>query len=981
MTQSERSDAECQSELPDPLALVERMTAELRHAAERVVPRFLATMPASYFRGTDFETRLAHIKAVIAAEASGLSQELILRHEDGSRFTYLGDRNYPGQLAELLELLPSERALRSCTVHTSNDGRLVLDVFELGDAPRFDPGDPLQSASAREVLAHAAREERDLDAPALEEHFARCAADYLLSAPPQRICRHFRLFESLRGSEDCRVEIETLAASPLAQLVVAVGNCSPQEMLRRISRVFGRHEIDIRSARLDRFDTPEGDNVCLLSFLVRWEKEPAGDGDPFEPLREDLMRLKWLDEAALRLWRKLPTADLSRAEALQALCHLAHQVLTALNPLAFTRKHVIECVDEHLPLAIRIAELFERRFDPEAPLADTAFTAMREEIERAIEESLDDESEREVFQTLLRAVLATRASNLHRRGRYALALELDPALLKAANREELPHGVLFVHGRDFDGFHLRFRPIARGGLRLVTPKGREQFFREAERLYDEAYGLAFAQQLKNKDIPEGGAKGVVLVAPLGRVDLCAKAFASALLDMVIPGAHTRAGSSSKPAEMDRLYLGPDENVTTELITWIVEHAASRGYPVPNSFMSSKPGAGINHKTYGVTSEGLSVFLEAALKACGIDPRARPFTLKLTGGPDGDVGGNTIRILHRDYAEHARIVGIADGSGCAEDPQGLDHAELLRLVAAGLPVASFERARLGPEGRVVALHEPNGTKLRNTLHNRVVADAFVPAGGRPRTLHEGNWREFLTATNEPSAKLIVEGANLFLTPEARRELSRRGVLIVKDSSANKCGVITSSFEILASMLLSEDEFLSVKERFVGEVIVRLRDLARREAEFLMREARYRPGIPLPELSTRLSRVLIAASDAIGPCLARIEREEPERLWSLMEEYLPPVLRERAVGRLRTQLPRGYACDAIAKSLAGTIVYREGLAYLEGMEPAAIADLALRYVEAERETRALASRVLASRLPERERIAALLRSSATRVSPLR
>jgi glutamate dehydrogenase len=27
------------------------------------------------------------------------------------------------------------------------------------------------------------------------------------------------------------------------------------------------------------------------------------------------------------------------------------------------------------------------------------------------------------------------------------------------------------------------------------------------RLFDEAYSLSYAQQLKNKDIPEGGAKG------------------------------------------------------------------------------------------------------------------------------------------------------------------------------------------------------------------------------------------------------------------------------------------------------------------------------------------------------------------------------------------------------------------------------------------------------------------------------------------
>ena len=30
---------------------------------------------------------------------------------------------------------------------------------------------------------------------------------------------------------------------------------------------------------------------------------------------------------------------------------------------------------------------------------------------------------------------------------------------------------------------------------------------ESTRLFDETYGLSYAQQLKNKDIPEGGAKG------------------------------------------------------------------------------------------------------------------------------------------------------------------------------------------------------------------------------------------------------------------------------------------------------------------------------------------------------------------------------------------------------------------------------------------------------------------------------------------
>lgn len=68
-----------------------------------------------------------------------------------------------------------------------------------------------------------------------------------------------------------------------------------------------------------------------------------------------------------------------------------------------------------------------------------------------------------------------------------------------------------MHGRRFNGFHCRFRDIARGGMRIVTPQTSEQVAIEAGRQFDECYALAYAQQLKNKDIPEGGSKAVLLV--------------------------------------------------------------------------------------------------------------------------------------------------------------------------------------------------------------------------------------------------------------------------------------------------------------------------------------------------------------------------------------------------------------------------------------------------------------------------------------
>merc|ERR1712226_855337 len=102
-----------------------------------------------------------------------------------------------------------------------------------------------------------------------------------------------------------------------------------------------------------------------------------------------------------------------------------------------------------------------------------------------------------------------------------------------------------------------------------------------------------------------------------------------------------------------------------------------------------------------------------------------------------------------------------------------------------------------------------------MHNRVKADVFVPAGGRPATINASNWKEYLhPETNEPCSPLIVEGANIFITPDARQKLYEVGkVTIVKDSSANKCGVITSSYEICSSMLMRDDEFLAAKSELV------------------------------------------------------------------------------------------------------------------------------------------------------------------------
>src|SRR5262249_13853421 len=136
----------------------------------------------------------------------------------------------------------------------------------------------------------------------------------------------------------------------------------------------------------------------------------------------------------------------------------------------------------------------------------------------------NDLRRKNILHTAMNMVHYTLKTNFYRMNYTAISFRLDPKYLdlipfdRAPKFPELPYPIFFIRGMHFFGFHIRFKDLARGGLRTVYPEQTEAMVRERNTVFSECYNLALTQHKKNKDIPEGGAKAIIFLLPYSRLE-------------------------------------------------------------------------------------------------------------------------------------------------------------------------------------------------------------------------------------------------------------------------------------------------------------------------------------------------------------------------------------------------------------------------------------------------------------------------------
>ncbi len=924
--------------------------------------------------------------AALAGSFHRLEQSRRLTLIDRDKLLMLAQVGLPGSLYETLRSLPEREILYAQinnsyapipgTSHKLEVLRFAFDRKE--DVEIAQAASPVVPLGIKEGVAAAIAEQYpsfDLkEMGRLLRLLWLNSENYVRISPAERVARILWLYKQTLAHEGIYLDVEDTEGpdgSTESRILFGIGNPPQRGFLLQTLEVFKRLLVGVKRAYCLTVS-----NGIHPHFLATFYVKAAGGGMEkasglFRQLKEELYNTQILScfspsYGALVTNGVATGTDASLINAFVGFCHtnLAHN-----HPESFDLEAVMRAFHNHPDIALQLVKLFKCWFDPELSGDEELFRMTLEETTQVVENyntgrRFLDEFRRTIFRCGLSFIRHTLKTNFFVPEKHALAFRLDPAYLGELGNEftcdlpaERPFRITYFSSRFGSGYHIGFSDIARGGWRTLITQGRDDYVTCANTLFRENFVLAHTQHLKNKDIYEGGSKMVAVLDAGGEKDPQAirqrlyklqYGFINAFLDIYVTenGVARDSRVVDYYREDEPIELGPDENMHDAMVELIARQAVKRGYLLGAGIMSSKK-VGINHKEFGVTSTGVVKFAEVAMEELGVDMQRDPFTVKFTGGPNGDVAGNALRLL-LDRCPQVQVNLIVDGTGALYDPQGADREALSRIVLRQ-DVDGFDPAALHPGGYLLYRRQTRREGLRelfkkvvrspsgleelwvsndefyreyNNLIFTVSADLFIPAGGRPETVDGNNCERFFDQDGRPKTRAVIEGANSFITPEARIELQKRGIVILRDASANKCGVIASSYEIIANLMLSEKEFLANKQRYVADVIAILHRRAEDEARLIFRRYRENGGALL---YTEISKAISTEINVhYGRLFAFFQKrpqlcEQPAYRNAILR-HLPKILSRTPKFRRRIDaLPPKIKYAILASEIASSLIY--------------------------------------------------------------
>ncbi len=528
----------------------------------------------------------------------------------------------------------------------------------------------------------------------------------------------------------------------------------------------------------------------------------------------------------------------------------------------FAQDYIEDALRGNVDITRLLIKLFEARFDPK-----TGDPAQEEVVEKRILTALDDVASLDhdrILRSYLTHIKATLRTNYFqtarpREGRAGGPHTYMSFKLESAKIPDLPQPrprfEIFVYSPRVEGVHLRFGPVARGGLRWSD---RRDDFRT------EVLGLVKAQMVKNTVIVPVGAKGGFFCkhlpdsgdrdAWLAEGVACYKTFISGLLDITdnLVDGETVPPEGVLRHDGDDAYLVVAADKGTATFSDIANGVSQDyGFWLGDAFASGGS-VGYDHKAMGITARGAWVSVQRHFRERGIDCQTEEFTAVGIGDMSGDVFGNgllcseTTRLVaafdHRDifldpapdaatsYAERRRLFDLPRSSWQDYDKSLISEGGgVFPRSLKSVPLNDAVREVLGINGSVAAM---TPAELMKAI---LQAPVDLLWNGGIGTYVKGEDEQHSDVGDKANdairingkdlrARCVGEGGNLGLTQAGRIEYvlrggdtrgdSEEGGRINTDFIDNSAGVDTSDHEVNIKILLDrvvKDGDLTAKQR--------------------------------------------------------------------------------------------------------------------------------------------------------------------------
>ena len=538
-------------------------------------------------------------------------------------------------------------------------------------------------------------------------------------------------------------------------------------------------------------------------------------------------------------------ADWREAMLLRALSAYMRQIRSPFGP-----RYIADTLLRHSGIARDLIEAFRTRHDPDLFADDGGSDTRRAQVDQILVriegaltgvESLDEDRILRALAGLMRACLRT---NFFQRGPdgappATLALKFDPKLIDGVPSPR-PYREIFVYSPRVEGVHLRFGPVARGGLRWSD---RAQDFRT------EVLGLCKAQQVKNTVIVPTGSKGGFVPKLLPRSGsrdevmregiAAYEIFVGALLDVTDNLVDRRVVPPDRVVRHDGddpyLVVAADKGTAT-----FSDHAnaiaTSRGFWLGDAFASGGS-AGYDHKKMAITARGAWECVKRHFRELDWDIQTRPFRVAGVGDMSGDVFGNgmllspAIRLVaafdHRDifidpdpdpatgFAERKRLFTLPRSSWQDYDRRLISRGGgVFPRSAKSIVVTPEMREALGlpPQPQPIGGSAAEIISPQDLMRAILMAQVDLLWFGGIGTYVRGSTESDEAAGDrandairvtgaELRCAVIGEGANLGVTQRGRMEFASRGGRLNTDFIDNSAGVNSSDQEVNIKIALA------------------------------------------------------------------------------------------------------------------------------------------------------------------------------------